>query len=51
MLVSLEDEGEIERMVLAYSPKFQSILQAAKRQIREEGGIKHEDFWQEMEEL
>jgi len=51
VLVSLEDEGEIERMVLAYSPKFQSILQAAKRQIREEGGIKHEDFWQEMEEL
>lgn len=49
VLVSLEDEDEIERMVLAYSPKFQSILQAAKQQIRQEGGIKHEDFWQEIE--
>jgi prevent-host-death family protein len=48
VLVSLEDEDEIERMVLAYSPKFKGILQAAKQQIREEGGVKHEDFWQEM---
>jgi len=49
VLVSLEDEDEIERMVLAYSPKFQGILQAARQQIREEGGIEHEDFWQKVE--
>jgi prevent-host-death family protein len=49
VLVSLEDEDEIERMVLAYSPKFQGILQAAKQQIREEGGIEHEAFWHEVQ--
>ena len=49
VLVSLEDEDEIERMVLAYSPKFQGILQAARQQMREEGGIEHEDFWQKVE--
>ena len=49
VLVSLEDEDEIERLVLAYSPKFQGILQAARQQIREEGGIEHEDFWQKVE--
>ena len=49
VLVSLKDEDEIERMVLAYSPKFQGILQATKRQIREKGGIEHEDFWREVE--
>jgi prevent-host-death family protein len=49
VLVSLEDEDEIERMVLAYSPKFQGILQAARQQIREEGGIEHEDFWKKVE--
>ena len=49
VLVSLEDEDEIERMVLAYSPKFQGILQAARQQIREEGGIEHEDFWKKEE--
>ena len=48
VLVSLEDEDEIERLVLAYSPKFQGILQAARQQIKEEGGIEHEDFWQKV---
>ncbi|MCC7353179.1 MAG: type II toxin-antitoxin system Phd/YefM family antitoxin [Anaerolineae bacterium] len=48
-LLSVEDEEEIEQLVLAYSPRFQSILQAARQQIREGGGIRHEEFWQEME--
>jgi prevent-host-death family protein len=49
VLLSVEDEDEVERLVLAYSPKFQSVLQAARQQIREGGGIRHEDFWQEVE--
>jgi len=49
ILLSVKDEAEIERMVLAYSPKFQGILQTAEQQIREGQGIKHEDFWREME--
>jgi len=49
MLLSISDEDEIERMVLAYSPKFQSLLDIAEQQIREGKGLKHEDFWQEVE--
>jgi prevent-host-death family protein len=49
MLVSVKDEEEIERLILAYSPKFQGILQVAERQIREGRGIKHADFWREVE--
>ncbi|MBU0493195.1 MAG: type II toxin-antitoxin system Phd/YefM family antitoxin [Chloroflexi bacterium] len=49
VLLSVTDADEIERLVLAYSPKFQGILQTAKQQIREGAGIRHEDFWQEME--
>lgn len=49
MLLSITDEEEIERLVLAYSPKFQSILEVAEQQIREGKGIKHEDFWRELE--
>ena len=30
VLLSVGDEEELERLVLAYSPKFQGILQAAK---------------------
>ncbi len=49
VLLSIADEEELERLVLAYSPKFQNILQEARQQIRESGGIQHEDFWREVE--
>ncbi len=49
VLLSVDDEEELERLVLAYSPKFQGILQAAKRQIRDRGGIEHRDFWKDVE--
>ena len=49
VLLSIEDEEELERLVLAYTPKFQGILAAARKQIRETGGIAHEEFWQELE--
>ena len=50
VLLSIEDEDELECLVLAYTPKFQAILEAAREQIRETGGIGHDDFWQEVEE-
>jgi prevent-host-death family protein len=50
VLLSVEDEDELERLVLSYSPQFQYVLQAAKRQIREGAGIQHDEFWQEFEE-
>jgi prevent-host-death family protein len=49
VLLSIEDEDELERLVLAYTPKFQGILEAAREQIRETGGVPHEEFWQEVE--
>ena len=48
MLLSVTDEDEIERMLLAYSPKFQRILDVAEQQIRAGQGLKHEDFWREI---
>ncbi|MEK6590477.1 MAG: type II toxin-antitoxin system Phd/YefM family antitoxin [Nitrospinota bacterium] len=50
VLLSVEDEDEIERLSLAYSPKFQKILNSARRQIRAGSGIRHEDFWREVED-
>ncbi len=49
LLLSVKDEEEIERLLLAYSPKFKNILRVAERQVRGGKGIKHEDFWREME--
>jgi len=50
VLLSVDDEDEIERLTLAYSPKFQKMLSLARQQIREGGGIRHEDFWREAED-
>ena len=43
------DEEELERIILAYSPKFWSLLEKSINQIQDRGGIPHEDFWKEVE--
>jgi len=49
LLLSVKNEEEIERLLLAYSPKFKNIMHVAERQVREGKGIKHDDFWRETE--
>jgi len=44
-LVSVTEEGELERLVLAHTPKFRHLLDAAERRIQRTGGVKHQDFW------
>ena len=43
------DEEELERIILAYSPKFRSLLEKSINQIQDRGGIPHKDFWKEVE--
>jgi prevent-host-death family protein len=50
VLLSVEDEEELERLILTYSPKFQEMLLAAERQIQAGEGISHEDFWADVEQ-
>ena len=49
VLLSMEDEEEIERLLLAYSPRLQKVLAAGRQQIQTMGGISHREFWEEME--
>jgi prevent-host-death family protein len=49
VLLSVNDEDELDRLILAYSPRFRSILDAARRQIREETGVPHDEFWGDLE--
>jgi prevent-host-death family protein len=49
VLLSVEDEDELDRLTMAYSPKLQKILSLARQQIKEHGGISHKDFWKEAE--
>jgi prevent-host-death family protein len=48
VLLAVTDEDELERLVLAHSPKFQAILDKSRRQIEKTGGIPHDDFWREV---
>ena len=45
VLLAIDDEEELERLVLAYSPGLRTILDAARQRIRAGAGIRHEDFW------
>src|SRR6266404_958278 len=49
VLLAVTDEDELERLVLAHSPKFQAIFEKSRRQIEETGGIPHDVFWREVE--
>jgi prevent-host-death family protein len=48
VLLAVTDDDELERMLLAHSPKFQALLDKSRRQIEETGGIPHEQFWREV---
>ncbi|MGA2034847.1 MAG: type II toxin-antitoxin system Phd/YefM family antitoxin [Thermoguttaceae bacterium] len=49
VVLAVTDEDELERLVLAHSPKFQAMLDKSRRQIEESGGISHDVFWHEVE--
>ena len=48
VLLAVTDDDELERLVLAHSPKFQALLDKSRRQIEETGGIPHDVFWREV---
>ena len=43
------DEDEIERMKLGHSATLMAILDAAEAHIQATGGIRHEDFWSQLD--
>jgi prevent-host-death family protein len=49
VIVGVQDEDEIERLLMAYSPRLQAILEASRRQVREGDVLSHEEFWAEVE--
>ncbi len=49
MRIAPEDPDELERLLLAYSPTFQHIIETARQQIREGQGIPHDEFWEQLE--
>lgn len=49
VIVGVQDEDEIERLLMAYSPRLQAILEASRQQIRAGEVLSHDEFWAEVE--
>jgi prevent-host-death family protein len=49
VLVPAGNEEDLQRLLMAHSPKLQAILEAARQRFRRGMGIPHETFWQEVE--
>jgi prevent-host-death family protein len=46
-IIPLEDEQDLERLMLGYSPKLRAILSAARERIRGGHSVPHDQFWKE----
>jgi len=49
VLVAAGNEEELERLILAHTPRFVALLNAAERRIKKGRGIKHTDFWKAVD--
>src|SRR5271157_5969236 len=49
VLLAVTDDDELERLVLAHSPKFVALLDKSRRQIEQTGGIPHDVFWRAVD--
>jgi prevent-host-death family protein len=49
VLVAVGDDDDLERLLMAHSPRLQAILAAARQRIKDGQGIPHKEFWQRLE--
>lgn len=49
VLISVLEDDELERLVLAHTPRFRRLLDAAEKRIQQTGGIRHEEFWESFD--
>jgi len=48
-IIPLADDDDVERLMLGYSPKLRAILSTARQRIRSGRGIRHEQFWRDVD--
>ena len=45
VLLAPKDNDDLERLILAHSREFQSLLSRSRRSIRAGKGVAHDEFW------
>jgi prevent-host-death family protein len=48
-LLGVRDEDELDRLVIAHSPRLQAILDAARRRIQAGEGVPEREFWEKVQ--
>jgi prevent-host-death family protein len=48
VLLGIQDEEEIERLLMAYSPRLSAILDRSREQIRRGESMGHAEFWSDL---
>lgn len=49
VIIGVQDEDEIERLLMAYSPHMSAILEQSRQQFREGKWLSEEEFWSQFE--
>ena len=49
VLIAARNKEELERLILAHTPRFMAMLNAAERRIKKGRGIKHVDSWKAVD--
>ena len=49
-LVAITDEDDLERLVMAHTPRLRQLLDQAAERIKHDGGVGHDQFWQQVAE-
>jgi prevent-host-death family protein len=50
VIVGVQDEDEIERLLMAYSPHLRAILDRSRQQFREGEWLSEQKFWSQFEQ-
>ena len=48
LLIAVSDEEQLERLMMAHSPRLQAILKAARKRIQDGAGIPEDEFWKDV---
>jgi|SRR5579884_457814 len=50
VIVGVQDEDEIERLLMEYSPHLRAILERSRQQFREGQWLSEEEFWSQFDQ-
>ena len=50
VIVGVQDEDEIERLLMAYSPRLRAILERSRQQFRDGQWLSEEQFWAQFDQ-